>query len=108
MLAAKTKQFSYAWNWLEKQPLVVVGYFDDCKGINFIHLIAMYLDCGQSMSELAEYHPYLADYFQIRVISGREEDPRTLNDVLPEFIGQYHLQVYCFGEEKEIEVKNAI
>lgn len=72
---------------------------DDVCGINFLHLIALWLDAAMDKDEFAFLYPYAADYFQIRVAKGIEEDPRTINDLLPEFKGCYHMKVWCYGNE---------
>lgn len=94
---SKRSSLFSVYKWLDKQPLVVVGYFDDVRGINFIHLIALWLDTVNK-EEFDEYYPYAADHFQIRVAGGIE-DPRTLQDFLPEFKGCYHIKVWCYGDE---------
>lgn len=92
------KKFSTVDKWLEKQPFVVVGYFDNVRGINFPHLIALWLDAAMNKDEFAHLYPYAADHFNIQA-GGGIEDPRTLEDFLLSFKGCYHIKVWCYGTE---------
>lgn len=96
----RRKRFDYVQEWLNKQQLVVVGYADPVKGINFIHLLACWLDCHLDGKSFEDYYPHAADSFQIRVLNG--EDAPLLQEILPEFDGCFHIKVWCFGEEMEV------
>ncbi|WP_341531819.1 hypothetical protein WKK05_38085 (plasmid) [Nostoc sp. UHCC 0302] len=85
--------------WIQKQPLVIAGYFDDVKGVNLVHLIGLWLD-----GDFAEYYPYAADHFQILVVD--EDDDRSLKKLLKDFRYCHYLKIWVRGEEiSALEIK---
>lgn len=94
----------YVYSWLKKQELVVVGYCSTTKGVNFFALIAFWLDCGRSMSELENFYPYVAQDLQIKVSSAN--DSQMLADILKDFDGCRHLKAWSYGDEIDLNFKN--
>lgn len=86
--------------WLNKQPLVVVGYFDKVKGVNLTQLLGFWLDTYQDPDgdTLADYYPDVADHFQVRFVAEYDES-KTIKDILTEFEGCPHVKAWCFGYE---------